>query len=140
MLSVEDLKEGKIITKDIPNTTGDIVWDANNQFVYYIGLDNNQRPNKIFQHKIGEDYKEDNLIFEEKDPAFFCSVSISQSKKYLFIRTADHQTSEYYIRDLSETNNSIKLFSKRLTRPVELIMYPAITIGIEPIINKDNNF
>ena len=116
LLSVEDLKEGKIITKDIPNTTGDIVWDANNQFVYYIGLDNNQRPNKIFQHKIGEDYKEDNLIFEEKDPAFFCSVSISQSKKYLFIRTADHQTSEYYIRDLSETNNSIKLFSKRVEK------------------------
>ena len=116
LLSVEDLKEEKIITQDIPNTTGDIIWDTNNQFIYYIGLDKNQRPNKIFQHKIGEDYKKDNLIFEEKDPAFFCSVSISQSKKYLFIRTADHQTSEYYIRDLSKLNSSIKLFSKRVEK------------------------
>ena len=33
-----------------------------------------------------------------------------------------------------------KLFSNRLTRPVELTIYPAIIIGIEPIINKDNNF
>ena len=71
LLSVEDLVEGKIITKDIPDTTGEIVWDTNNQFIYYIGLDNNQRPNKIFQHKIGENYKKDILIFEEKNSAFF---------------------------------------------------------------------
>ena len=116
LLSVEDLVEGKIITKDIPNTTGEIVWDTNNQFIYYIGLDNNQRPNKIFQHKIGENYKKDILIFEEKDSAFFCSVSISQSKKYLLIRTADHQTSEYYTKDLSQINAPIKLFSKRVEK------------------------
>ncbi|MDB0036245.1 S9 family peptidase [Pelagibacteraceae bacterium] len=116
LLSVEDLVEGKIITKDIPDTTGEIVWDTNNQFIYYIGLDNNQRPNKIFQHKIGENYKKDILIFEEKDSAFFCSVSISQSKKYLLIRTADHQTSEYYTKDLSQINAPIKLFSKRVEK------------------------
>ena len=116
LLSIDDLKEGKIITKDIPNTTGNIVWDTNNQFIYYIGLNDKQRPNKIFQHKVGENYKKDNLIFEEKDPAFFCSVSISQSKKYLLIRSADHQTSEYYIKDLSKINSSIKLFSERVEK------------------------
>ena len=116
LLSVEDLVEGKIITKDIPDTTGEVVWDTNNQFIYYIGLDNNQRPNKIFQHKIGENYKKDILIFEEKDSAFFCSVSISQSKKYLLIRTADHQTSEYYTKNLSQINAPIELFSKRVKK------------------------
>ena len=64
----------------------------------------------------GENYKKDILIFEEKDSAFFCSVSISQSKKYLLIRTADHQTSEYYTKDLSQINAPIKLFSKRVKK------------------------
>ncbi len=30
------------------------------------------------------------LIYQEKDPSFFCSINLSKTKKYLFIRTADH--------------------------------------------------
>ncbi|MGA0790263.1 MAG: S9 family peptidase [Pelagibacteraceae bacterium] len=115
-LSVENLQDQKIITSEIPNTTGEIIWDPNNTTIYYIGLDHNQRPNKIYQHHIGDDFTKDKIIFEEKNPAFFCSVSLSQSKKFLLIRTADHQTSEYYLKDLSNLNSSLILFSPRIEK------------------------
>ena len=115
-LSVENLKNKKILTKEIPQTTGEIIWDTDNKSIYYIGLDNNHRPNKIFKHLVGQDYQNDELIFEEKDPAFFCSVSISQSKHYLLIRTGDHQTSEYYIKNLQQKNSSLQLFSPRIEK------------------------
>ena len=83
-LSVEEISTNKIITKKIENTTGEIVWHPNNNIVFYTALDDNHRPNKIFAHKIGSDPKNDKCIFEEKDAAYFCSPSISQSKKYLF--------------------------------------------------------
>ena len=115
-LSVENLENKKILTKEIPKTTGEIIWDTDNKSIYYIGLDDNHRPNKIFKHLIGQNYQNDKLIFEEKDPAFFCSVSISQSKHYLLVRTGDHQTSEYYIKDLQQKDGSLQLFSPRVEK------------------------
>ena len=115
-LSVENLENKKILTKEIPKTTGEIIWDTDNKSIYYIGLDDNHRPNKIFKHLIGHNYQNDELIFEEKDPAFFCSVSISQSKHYLLVRTGDHQTSEYYIKNLQQKDSSLQLFSPRVEK------------------------
>jgi oligopeptidase B len=115
-LSVENLENKKILTKEIPQTTGEIIWDTDNKSIYYIGLDDNHRPNKIFKHLVGQNYQNDELIFEEKDPAFFCSVSICQSKHYLLIRTGDHQTSEYYIKNLQQKNSSLQLFSPRIEK------------------------
>ena len=115
-LSVENLENKKILTKEIPKTTGEIIWDTDNKSIYYIGLDDNHRPNKIFKHLIGHNYQNDELIFEEKDPAFFCSVSISQSKHYLLVRTGDHQTSEYYIKNLQQKDSSFQLFSPRIEK------------------------
>ena len=115
-LSVENLENKKILTKEIPKTTGEIIWDTDNKSIYYIGLDDNHRPNKIFKHLIGQNYQNDKLIFEEKDPAFFCSVSISQSKHYLLVRTGDHQTSEYYIKNLQQKDSSFQLFSPRVEK------------------------
>ena len=115
-LSVENLENKKILTKEIPQTTGEIIWDTDNKSIYYIGLDDNHRPNKIFKHLIGHNYQNDELIFEEKDPAFFCSVSISQSKHYLLVRTGDHQTSEYYIKNLQQKDSTLQLFTPRIEK------------------------
>ena len=115
-LSVENLENKKILTKEIPKTTGEIIWDTDNKSIYYIGLDDNHRPNKIFKHLIGQNYQNDKLIFEEKDPAFFCSVSISQSKHYLLVRTGDHQTSEYYIKNLQQKDSTLQLFTPRIEK------------------------
>ena len=115
-LSVENLENKKILTKEIPKTTGEIIWDTDNKSIYYIGLDDNHRPNKIFKHLIGHNYQNDELIFEEKDPAFFCSVSISQSKHYLLVRTGDHQTSEYYIKNLQQKDSTLQLFTPRIEK------------------------
>ena len=111
-LSIEEIKTKKIITNTIKNTTGDIIWHPNNKVIFYTVLDENHRPNKVFAHHIGNDPSTDKLIFEEKDPAFFCSPDISQSKKYLFIRSGDHQTSEYWYSDVTDFEN-LKCFKKR---------------------------
>lgn len=114
-LSIEEINSQKIITKNIKNTTGTIIWHPNNKTIFYTVLDQNHRPNKIYAHQIGSDTKDDELIFEEKDPAFFCSPELSQSKKYLLIRTGDHQTSEYWYSKIDEFKN-LKCFKKRVEK------------------------
>ena len=114
-LSIEEIITKKIITKKIQNTTGEIIWHPNNKIIFYTVLDNNHRPNKIFAHEIGSNPAHDQLIYEEKDAAYFCYPSLSQSKDYLLIRTGDHQTSEYWFSEINDYKN-IQCFKKRRDR------------------------
>jgi oligopeptidase B len=113
---VEDIDKKEILSPEIKNTTGDIIWSLDNNYIFYVGLDQNHRPTKIFKHKIGSDANKDLLIYEEKDPSFFCSINLSKTKKYLFIRTADHETSEYLFINLQLNETTPVLFKKRIKK------------------------
>ena len=113
---VEDIDKKEILSPEIKNTTGDIIWSLDNNYIFYVGLDQNHRPTKVFKHKIGSDTNKDLLIYEEKDPSFFCSINLSKTKKYLFIRTADHETSEYHFINLQLNETSPVLFKKRIKK------------------------
>jgi oligopeptidase B len=113
---VEDIDKKEILSPEIKNTTGDIIWSLDNNYIFYVGLDQNHRPTKVFKHKIGSDINKDLLIYEEKDPSFFCSINLSKTKKYLFIRTADHETSEYLFINLQLNETTPVLFKKRIKK------------------------
>jgi oligopeptidase B len=113
---VEDIDKKEILSPEIKNTTGDIIWSLDNNYIFYVGLDQNHRPTKVFKHKIGSDTNKDLLIYEEKDPSFFCSINLSKTKKYLFIRTADHETSEYLFINLQLNETIPVLFKKRIKK------------------------
>ena len=113
---VEDIDKKEILSPEIKNTTGDIIWSLDNNYIFYVGLDQNHRPTKVFKHKIGSDTNKDLLIYEEKDPSFFCSINLSKTKKYLFIRTADHETSEYLFINLQLNEATPVLFKKRIKK------------------------
>ena len=110
---IEDIKTKEILSSEIKNTTGDIIWSLDNNYIFYVRLDANHRPTKVFKHKIGSDSKKDLLVYEELDPSFFCSINLSKTKKYLFIRTADHETSEYHFINLKLNLATPTLFKKR---------------------------
>ena len=113
---VVDIDKKEILSPEIKNTTGDIIWSLDNNYIFYVGLDQNHRPTKVFKHKIGSDTNKDLLIYEEKDPSFFCSINLSKTKKYLFIRTADHETSEYLFINLQLNETTPVLFKKRIKK------------------------
>jgi oligopeptidase B len=113
---VEHIDKKEILSPEIKNTTGEIIWSLDNNYIFYVGLDQNHRPTKVFKHKIGSDTNKDLLIYEEKDPSFFCSINLSKTKKYLFIRTADHETSEYLFINLQLNETTPVLFKKRIKK------------------------
>ena len=113
---IEDIQKQELLSPEIKNTTGDIVWSLDNNYIFYVRLDQNHRPTKVFKHKIGSDSEKDLLIYEEKDPSFFCSINLSKTKNYLFIRTADHETSEYLFINLKLNEIKPTLFKKRVKK------------------------
>ncbi len=110
---IRDINTNKIITKEITDTSGSIIFSLDDNYIFYCKLDANHRARKIYRHKIGEFEKEDELIFEEKSEAFTVSISLSSDEKYYFINTSDHNTSEQYYFETNELKPIPKLIKKR---------------------------
>ena len=110
---VRDIKTNKIISKEIKETTGSILFSLDDKYIFYSKLDENHRARKIYRHKIGDFDAEDKLIFEEKSEAFTVAITCSSDEKYYFINTSDHNSSEQYYFKSDELNPSPKLIIKR---------------------------
>jgi len=110
---IRDIITKKLITEKIEETSGDITFSLDDQYIFYSKLDKNHRPRKIYRHKLGTSPKEDQLIFEEKSEAFTVGIGLSSDDKYFFINTSDHNTSEQYYFDVNEKDPKPKLIKKR---------------------------
>ena len=110
---IRNIKTGKLITEEIKDTSGSILFSLDDKYIFYSKLDNNHRPRKIFRHKLGTSIQEDILIFEEKTEAFTVSIGLSSDEKYYFIVSSDHNTSEQYYFSANEQSPKPKLIQKR---------------------------
>ena len=112
---LRDLSDKKNEEDIIENTNGSITWSLDSKSFFYLKLDKFHRPRQIYKHVIGTSINSDELIFEERDETFTCSISLSSDEKFFIISTSDHITVEEYF--FSAVANSIKpvLFQKRET-------------------------
>ena len=110
---LRSIKEQKIISEQISDTSGSITFSLDDNFIFYSKLDKHHRPRSIYRHKIGSSVKEDELIFEEKSEAFTVGINLTSDEKFFIITTSDHNTSEQYFFEVNEKNPNPKLIKKR---------------------------
>jgi oligopeptidase B len=96
-LVLRDAASGENLADQLSDTSGSAVWSADSRHVFYIRLDENHRPSKLYRHEIGTPASADVLVHEEKDPGFFMSCGKSQSGDWIIIDCHDHQTSECWL-------------------------------------------
>ncbi len=110
---IRDIASNKLITKEIQNTDGNIVFSLDDKYIFYSKLDESHRARSIYRHRIGNYNSEDELIFEEKSEAFTVDISLSSDEKYYFISTSDHNTAEqYYFKADEELPKPIRIIQR----------------------------
>ena len=105
MIRIRDLASGKDLPDAIPDTTGDIVWAAESQAFFYVGVDADHRPSRVFRHRLGDQPEQDTLLHDEDDAGMFVDIDETQSGRFLLISIADHETSEIRVVDLSQPDS-----------------------------------
>ena len=88
--------------EQITDTDGSIVWSADSNALYYVRMDENHRPYRVYRHRLGTSVDKDELVFEEKNPRWFIHLSQTQSGRFGEIEVADHETSETRLIDLTQ--------------------------------------
>ncbi len=112
-LYVKDLATGNLLAEHIEDVFlgGSLEW-ANNDYLFYVTVDEKQRPHKLFRHRLGE--VQDTLIHEETDEAFYVHVFKSDSEAYLFMTIGSLDTSEIsYLRTDTPTRDW-RIFAPRV--------------------------
>jgi len=105
-IKIKNLETGQIIDESIHRSSGSVVWNKNNDTIYYALKDPvTLIENKVFRHKVGTDSKEDILIYEEKDTEFHLHIFESRTKKYLNIYSSKTEASETWLLDLDSENS-----------------------------------
>jgi oligopeptidase B len=85
-IKFKSLETGETRDYSIENTTGNAVWANDNKTLFYTKKDpQTLRSNQVFRHELGEDQKNDVLVFTEEDDTFICEVRKSKSGDYIFI-------------------------------------------------------
>lgn len=112
-LRIKDLETGKLLEEQITNTFGSLEWANDNKTIFYDVLDEIKRPYRIYKHVIGADPKEDVLLYQEDDEAFYVGVSKTRSKSFIIISSESTTTTEVYFMDANDPSQPLKLISPR---------------------------
>ncbi|MGQ0456640.1 MAG: S9 family peptidase [Hyphomicrobium sp.] len=112
-IRVRDLATGQDLADEIPDTRGAVQWSADCRCLYYVKVDEHQRPQAIYRHTIGSPAADDALLYAEADPGFFVGLSQTQSQRFVLIDIHDHETSEVRLIDAEKPDAAPHLVAAR---------------------------
>ncbi len=112
-LKFRDAASGTDLAETIADTGGGGVWSADSRHVFYVRLDENHRPSKVYRHEMGSDAADDVLVYEEADPGFFVGLGKTQSGRFIAISSHDHETSEVWLIAADDPTAEPRLVAKR---------------------------
>lgn len=114
-LKLRDMTTGADMATVIEDTAGGGEFSACGRYLFYIRVDANHRPSKLFRHEIGTDPAGDVLVYEEADAGFFMGVGKTQSGSHIVIDIHDHETSEVHVIPADAPTGAPRLIAARET-------------------------
>ena len=112
-LRVRRWQSGKDLPDTLTQTSGSVVWGLDSTFFFYVEIDENHRPLKVFRHRLGTPQADDILVYEEKDTGWFTRIEESASGRFCIIAGGDRDTSEARLVDLSTPDATPRLVAPR---------------------------
>nr|WP_235851608.1 S9 family peptidase [Heyndrickxia camelliae] len=114
-IHVKDMKTGELLPDRIPDVYlyGSMEWSRCGEYIFYITVDESQRPYQLWRHRLGSEIGSDQLIFEEKDITFTLSMYKSLSGKFIFVHSRSKTTSEVRLIDADSPLSPLQLIDER---------------------------
>ncbi len=112
-INVKDLESGSLLPDEIEEAQGALAWANDGKTLFYVTLDAEHRPSKVFRHRLGDESSADALIYEEPDPGFFVGLGKTESDRFIVISTHDHTTSEVRVIDADRPDSAPRLIAPR---------------------------
>lgn len=110
-----DLSTGELIKTSIEMSCSSIQWSLSEERLYWVELDSDSRPFAFNEYDLTSD--SNRTLYEDNDPAYFLSIDLSSSEKFLFFCSYSVTDSEVKIFNLA-TSKLESLFIRGSNRLV----------------------
>ena len=81
--------------ESVPETGYGLAWSAEGDYVFYVRMDEAQRPHQVWRHRLGADATRDDLVFEEADRRFSLTTASTRDTAFVLIGLHSTNTSEW---------------------------------------------
>jgi oligopeptidase B len=109
-----DLTTGNLLPEIIENTTGQVVWAADNKTIFYVKKNPaTLRSEKVYRHKTGTSVTSDKEVYYEGDETFSVYLSETKSRKYIILGSSQTLSTEMRILDASRPDGDFVIFQPR---------------------------
>ena len=113
-ISLRNLNTGVWQNDVLQNTSGNMQWSADGQYLFYIrNHPQTLMPYQVFRHKTGTPVSQDALVYEEKDGGFYLGLSRTASDDYLMIVSSGNTSSDVRLIPAGEPLAAPQLFAAR---------------------------
>lgn len=113
-LRIVNLATGEYSPEQVKNTDGSYVWANDNETLFYDVKDEETlRTFQVKKHTLGQAPETDDLVFEETDETFYCSVSKTKSNRYIFISSYSTVSAEERFVDADTPHGEFRIVTPR---------------------------
>ena len=112
-LYIKDLSTQSIVDGPIDNTYYGLAWSRRSDYLFYVRTDDSMRPFQVWRHALGQDTKNDFLVFEENDIEFSVGLGTTKDDRFILIETDSKTTSETWFIPTDHPLDSPNLFWER---------------------------
>ncbi|TPW76051.1 S9 family peptidase [Schumannella soli] len=136
-LRIRDLATGVDREERIPGTSGDALWDASGEWIFYTTVDAAWRPDRVLRHRLGSASADDAVVLHEPDERFWVGVGLTRSRRYLVIELGSKITSEVHLIDATTPTAAPRVVWPR-REGVEYDVVHAIIGGLDRLLVTHN--
>lgn len=108
-----NLATKQLYSEAIANTYYSCAWGNDNQTFFYTKIDSTNRPFQLWRHSLGDESKEDVLVYQEDDESFFLGVGKSRSEDYIFLELGSQVTSEVHFLAANQPRGEFQVIHPR---------------------------
>ncbi len=94
-LRIRDLTTGIDLDDRLDDTANaGVAWSSDGAWLFYVTADDQERPSKVWRHRIGSERADDVCVFDETDERFFVGIGSTRSDAWIVISSASRTSAD----------------------------------------------
>jgi oligopeptidase B len=111
---VRTIATGETVDQGLDYASSDLVFAADSDTLFYVRNEpTTLRAYQVWSHRLSSNPNSDVLIYEESDPTFDISISLSGSRKFILLNISEERTSECRYLPANRPTDELKIIEPR---------------------------
>lgn len=112
-LRFRDLDTGDDLPDVVDDVTYGSAWADDERTFFYVRPDAAMRPYQIWRHRLGSSAADDELVFEEPDERFFCSIGRTKDDRFIELHVGSKVTDEVHVLATDDPDGAFRVIQPR---------------------------